>query len=246
MFSSMPSLYAPILAALIAVWGAAYIAGMTLGTPNEDRSRRLARPAKLVMIGTTLAAGGLWLNAATGTEAGRFARLIMLGLTACAIGDVVLAGFLPLRQPETPAMAVFGIGHGLYLAAILTLRTATGAHPDGWLAGVLLVGAAAAVAAWALFVRHPDGSRALNAGSLVYGILLFVATAAGAELAVRAHQTSILAVGMGLFVASDLLLARYLVRKAGFPYVRDVVWILYSAGQMAIAFSIGAAAAVGY
>lgn len=245
MFSSTPLLYAPVLAALIAVWGVAYIAGMVLGTPSEDRSRRLARPAKLVMIGATLAVGGLWLNAATRTEASRFAYLIMLGLTACAIGDVVLAGFLPIRQPEIPAMAVFGIGHGLYLAAILTLRAATGAHPDGRLAGALLAGAAAAAAGWALLVRYPDGSRALNAGSLVYGMLLFIATAAGAELAVRACQMSILAVGMGLFAASDLLLARYLVRKAGFPYVRDVVWILYSAGQVAIAFSIRTAAPVG-
>jgi hypothetical protein len=54
----------------------------------------------------------------------------------------------------------------------------------------------------------------------------------------------ILSVGLVLFTLSDITLAQILIRKAGFPYIRDIVWIVYSSAQTIIAFSIGAALAI--
>jgi hypothetical protein len=52
-----------------------------------------------------------------------------------------------------------------------------------------------------------------------------------------------LALGL-LFAASDLLLAQHLIRRRGFPYIRDVVWLIYGLGLILIILSIGEAVAV--
>lgn len=240
----LPSpLYRVVFLALAGVWALAYILGLVLGAPNEDRSRRLARPAKLIMIGVVLACAALWLLA-TGGRPASFGWLILVGLLAGAVGDLLLADFFAVQRPEIAGMAAFGVGHALYLAAALTIRArlgAVGAWPVLLAAGL---GAALAAGLWAAFIRNPGGSRALNTGSLVYGLLLGAAAAVGLEVWIETGRMALLAVGLLVFMASDLLLARYLIRREGFPSVRDVVWILYSAAQVMIAFSIGAAGAV--
>ncbi len=241
MFADLPVPYGAAFVALLAAWAAAYIAGMALGKPNPDRSRRLALPARLAMIGLTLACGVLWLSLAASAPAGRFAALIMLGLAAGAVGDLLLANLFPIRRPEMAGMAAFGVGHIFYLAAMLSLRATLGAEGAGPVLIAATLGIIGGAAGWALLVRNPTGSSTLNTGSLIYGALLTMATAVAAGLAIETGRLAILALGLGLFTASDFLLAQYLVRQRTFPHIRDVVWIVYSAGQMLIAFSIGAA-----
>jgi len=46
--------------------------------------------------------------------------------------------------------------------------------------------------------------------------------------------------GLVLFLISDFLVAQHLIRKRNlFPYMRDAMWLVYSAAQVLIAFSIG-------
>lgn len=241
MLALLPRGSTALILVLAGIWGLAYALGMALGTPNEDRSRRLARPAKLTMIAVTLIYGALWLYAAAGTPATGYGWLIFGGLLAGAVGDLLLADVFPLRQPELPAMAVFGVGHVLYLAAALVAWRLFGGGQGGVVALAAVLAAGAVVAVWWAFIRNPAGSRSLNVGSLIYGMLLGATVAVAAVVWAQTGRMALLAVGMVAFLASDLLLARYLIRRQGFASIRDVVWIIYSAAQVLIAFSIGAA-----
>jgi hypothetical protein len=240
-FSLLPRGSTVVILALAGIWALAYVLGMVLGMPNEDRSRRLARPAKLAMIAVTLVYGALWLRAAAGTPAARYGWLIFGGLLAGAVGDLLLADVFPLRRPELPAMAVFGVGHVLYLAAALVAWRRFGGGQGAVVARAALVAAGAVAAVWWAFIRNTQGRRSLNAGSLLYGMLLGATVAMAAAVWAQTGRMALLAVGMLAFLASDLLLARYLIRRQGFASIRDVVWIIYSAAQVLIAFSIGAA-----
>ena len=53
-----------------------------------------------------------------------------------------------------------------------------------------------------------------------------------------------LAIGAGLFLFSDLVLAGELFADYKFKSVGDVVWLTYGPGQMLIVYSIGIAHAV--
>lgn len=241
MFDLLTPTYRTIFIGLAVVWAAAYLLGMLLGKPNEVRSRRLAVPAKLVMIGAVLAYAVLWLVTVRGQTAG-FGWLVLLGLLAGALGDLMLADVFPLRRPIVTAMTTFGAGHILYLIAALTLRAQLGAAGLLPVVIAMVLGGGIVAAIWALFIRNPEGSSTMNTGSLVYGLLLGVTTATAVSAWLQTGQGALFAMGMVVFLISDLMLAFNLIRERGFPYIRDVVWIIYSAAQVMIAFSIGAAA----
>lgn len=241
MLSIIPPPYMVAFDVLLVVWGIAYAVGMWRGQPSADRSRRLPLGSKLAMIAVVLLYGGLWLTLATGTEAVRFASLICAGLLAGALGDLLLAGVFSLKRAELLALGVFGVGHLFYIAASLSLRAQLGQGDVLPVVAAIGIGAALAAAIWAMLVRNPSGSRTMNIASLIYGALLLITVAIVALLWIESNAMAILLVGIILFAVSDLLLAQHLIRKRGFPYIRDVVWLIYSAGQALIAFSIGAA-----
>jgi hypothetical protein len=224
---------------MLALWALAYLVGMRWGVPNADRSRRLARWARLVMIGLVLLAGSLCVASGT-AGAPVFAWLVLGGLVCGAAGDLILADMIPLRHARLAAMGIFGLGHILYVAGTLSLWGRLASTP-GLSAVWGTAGALAAVLAWGIVVRSPAAGRALNAGSLVYSMLLGAAAGTALGLTVTTGSMVMLSAGLILFLASDLMLAQYLIRGRGFPYIRDVVWIIYSAGQMLIALSICAA-----
>jgi hypothetical protein len=227
------------LLGLAAIWLGAYGVGMALGKTTQNRWRRLARPAKLVMIGCTLGSAALWWIgvAMASPAASRYAPWIAGGLVAGALGDLILADVLPFREPVIPGMVAFAAGHLFYLAAILSEGRFLPWQPLSFLIlGGALLGA---MLLWRLLVYNPRESRPLNAGSLIYTMLLVGITA-------LANLSGLVSLGAGmiLFGVSDVLLSQSLIRHRGFPLIHDVVWILYSAGQMLIAFSIAEAATV--
>ena len=233
-----------VLVGLGSVWLGAFVSGMLLGQPNEDRSKRLARWAKLLMIAVTLIVGALWwLGYAVGTSAAAFALRIFLGLVACAVGDVLLAGLIPLRRADVLSLVGFGIGHLFFIAGVLQMRGVLGASN---LLPVLVatgVGVAATAAAWFYLIRSPGGSRTLNIASLIYGVLLGASVAIAVGLTVETGALVVMSLGLILFMLSDFLVAQHLIRKRNlFPYMRDAMWLVYSTAQVLIAFAIGAAA----
>jgi uncharacterized membrane protein YhhN len=242
MFARVPTLYRTLFIVLLAIWALAYVLGMILGKDNEDRSRRLALWGKLAMIGVVLALGGVWtLAIAWGTPAVRYAWLIVAGLAAGALGDLLLAGVFPLKKADLIGIGAFAVGHIFYIAAILTARGLLGITNVQPMIAAVLDGTVLAVVGWVVLINNPEGSRTLNIASLIYGILLFATAAIATSLWIESAHLGILALGLVLFAVSDFILAQYLIRKRGFTYQRDVVWIIYSTAQVLIAFSIGGA-----
>jgi len=212
---------------------------MALGKPNADRTRRLPFWAKLVMLIVVAAIAGIeWLVLATGTQAESYARWIFLGLVVGGIGDMVLFEEFNIKDALIYGMGIFAVGHILYLLAIFYLRNIL--YPNGLIEIAIVAIPAMFLSAllWEFIVRNPMGDRRINTASFFYGILLSVTTGFAIFFAIRSQIMILLGVGMILFLISDALLAQVAIRKRGFPSIQDVVWIIYSIGQMLIALSI--------
>lgn len=237
MYQDIPQPYLSILVMLFVAWLTAYVAGMIAGKPDSLRTRRLPLASRLIMIGVVVAFGVIgWLGWGRTTVIAPYALWILLGLVTGALGDLLLGGVFPVRQAEVMSLGIFGAGHVCYAAAILAMQPVL-EIPIYY----LLIGAAASsimgFAIWLLAVRNPAGSRRMNIGSLAYGSMLFATAGMGIGAAVASSRMSLLAIGLALFVLSDIILAQYMVRRRRFLYIRDVVWIIYSTAQLIIAFS---------
>jgi len=236
---SVPPPYSTIIPILIGISILAFIVGMALGKPNADRTRRLPFWAKLVMLIVVAAIAGIeWLVLATGTQAESYARWIFLGLVVGGIGDMVLFEEFNIKDALIYGMGIFAVGHILYLLAIFHLRNIL--YPNGLIEIAIVAIPAMFLSAllWEFIVRNPMGDRRINTASFFYGILLSVTTGFAIFFAIRSQIMILLGVGMILFLISDALLAQVAIRKRGFPSIQDVVWIIYSIGQMLIALSI--------
>jgi hypothetical protein len=218
---------------------------MAVGKPGADERRRFSPYGKLAMITAVLAVGLLWWGAlARHNTAALPGALIIAGLLLGGAGDVILSGLLPIRQPIIPGMAAFSLGHLAYAGAILAFWQ-PGQNPTA-------VQAAAALALCAALVflgwrRWISPSRAVSArtriATLAYGLLLFSVTVLSLLFAVGQGHLWVLFAGLLLFLISDMLLVSDLLDLHRFPLIGDMIWIIYSSGQLLIACAIGAGAA---
>lgn len=237
----IPQPYPIIFGVLLVCWLAAFIIGMATGTYNEERTRRLSSFGRFGMVILTLVIGLLcWLGIARST----FALLVFLGLVAGAAGDVILGNVLPLKKPVPVGILAFSVGHGFYMAAIFVLRGMLGI--DNALALIVAVSIVVVIAVvlWFLMVRNPEVGPVLNIGSLVYAALLFAVTGMAADVAIQSGKMVILFIGLLLFAISDIMLSQPLIKKRGFTSIRDVSFIIYSAGQVLIALAIAVSASL--
>jgi hypothetical protein len=93
---------------------------------------------------------------------------------------------------------------------------------------------AVALLGWLGLVRNPKIGAALNYGALAYALLLASMSGAAAALATQDRRYLRPAIGGGLFLLSDLILASRLFRGAHFEQIGDLVWLTYIAGQALI------------
>jgi uncharacterized membrane protein YhhN len=169
-----------------------------------------------------------------------YALLILLGMAAGFVGDLIMARLIRVPVRLIFGMLAFGIGHVFYIAAFLRLATQSGLSWS-WLQALLIIAVLAfALWAWHTFVRKPGGSKAINVGSLVYGLLIGAMTALALALAIHGPQYIPMAAGALLFLASDFVLGNWVVRGHTWKSVNDVVWVTYVLGQLLIVYSVGA------
>jgi uncharacterized membrane protein YhhN len=242
MFPGVPAPYATLFMGVIGVWALAFVGGLILGRWNHERTQRLPVWTKLVMIAAVLLIGGIeWLVFTPGTAAEPYARWIFLGLLVGALGDLVMAKVFPIEKPLIPGMALFAIGHVFYLLAIFVLRRSL--YPGGFLSVALIVipSLFAAALMWEFLVHNPKGSPRLNTAAFFYAMLIAVTAVFAAYFPVRSQIMFLLGIGMVLFLISDVLLSQPAIKHKGFTAIQDVIWIVYSTGQLLIALSIGEA-----
>ncbi len=243
MFAATPQPFRAIFIALVIVWGAAFVAGELIGKAKPDEYRRFSPVGKIVMMlaAITVALIG-WLAFAADGPAAHFAPWIALGLAFGLLGDITLAGLLPFKKPLVPGMIAFALGHICYAVGIIIVGSLLGADKPDLTLALGLAGVALGLIAWWLVVRPSKVSRTTRCGALIYGLLLFGVTALALALTLSTGRMGILAAGLALFLISDLLLISEITEFFRFRLMGDVIWVIYSTGQLLIGFAVLAAA----
>jgi len=168
----------------------------------------------------------VWAALAWGAPAAPFGRWLLLGLVACAVGDVLL---IPRRAPATlrAGMLAFAVGHALFATAFLVHGVALRAAAVAAVAALVFV-----LVVWRWLRPHlapPDRVPvALYAG--VIGGMLVCAIGAAAR---GAPGTA--AAGAALFALSDLAVAQ---DRFVAPSFASTLWGLpaYYAAQLLLAW----------
>jgi uncharacterized membrane protein YhhN len=222
--------------ALYALTAALLLLGLALGRPDARRRNRIPLPVRMLSSALVLAAALLlWKDAGARTERG--ARLIAGGMGCDLLGDLVMAKLIPLRRHVIWGMLAFGAGHTLYMRAFLERsRQATVAGRPYPALGTAW---AIALAGWWALVRNPEVGKTLNYASLIYGLLLASMSGLAVSLAALERRYAPAALGGGLFLISDMILASELFRKRHFPSIGDLIWLTYIVGQVLIVESVG-------
>jgi uncharacterized membrane protein YhhN len=180
----------------------------------------IAKPlASLGFVAAACAAGALESS---------YGQTVLLGLVACALGDLLLvprgagAAFLA-------GMGSFALGHAAYAVAFARAGVDSGA---AWIALAAMAAVAFATLRW-LGPRLPTAMQ-LPIRGYVAVISLMVTLAVGASA--RSGEWT-MATGAVLFAASDLSVARERFVRPAFP---NLLWglPLYYAAQLLLALTV--------
>lgn len=235
------------LSLLWLLWGVCLFGGMFWGWLDPEGPDQVGLVSRLGSSLLLVAAGWSWLVICRDSAAARFAGLIAIGMTLGTVGDFFNAGVLesivPLPNPVLGGIAAFGLGHIAYIAACLLARKQTFLTSRTHLWASVAAWQAVGLVGWLIVVYPSDveGAQALIWPALPYSLLLAGTAGFATALAVQDRRFTLLAVGAGLFLLSDLILAWRLFRGP-FPYGGEAVWLTYGPGQMLIVYSIGSAA----
>jgi len=215
--------------------------GLLFGPLDAAAPGRLPRPLRLVLSVLLVVAALAQWRLAAGTPAAGYAQWILAGMALGFLGDLVMAGLIPVPQRLIGGMLAFGLGHVAYIVAMTVLTTALGLWHGPRHTAVAAVLGLAAVALWARLVRKPGGEPTLNAAALGYSLLMAAMNALAIALALGDARFVPLAAGALLFLTSDLIIGNWNIRGHAWRRVNDAIWLTYNLGQMLIVLSVAAA-----
>lgn len=225
------------LIALLALWAILLFGGFILG--RGDTTRRMPTWTRIASSFALVIAAWSWYIFSRNSETATFALLIALGMSLGFAGDLFMAGLLPGGRSVIGGMGAFGLGHVLYISAILTagnqLDLDAAVPRWGSLLAWLIIGALG----WYFVVFRGQRATTLHWAALPYALLLAGTAGFATGLALQAAGFVPLATGAVLFLLSDLILAAELFNNARFPFIGDVVWLTYGPAQALIVYSTG-------
>lgn len=222
------------------VWAALLAGGLIADNAGNQAGSAFGRLGSSVAL---IIAGWMWATACRPTAAARYARLIAVGMTLGALGDFFMAGrlqsLIPLPSPVLGGMTAFGLGHIVYIRGVMEARRRTGLTSAAAMWGSVIAWQLLSVVGWyfVVFLSTKESTQMLIWPALPYSQLLAGTAGVATGLAVQDRRFGLLAVGAGLFLISDLILAWGMFRDT-FPYRTLAVWIPYGGGQMLIVYAI--------
>jgi len=236
-----PMPYSAILYALLGLDIALLVGGLALGPLDAAQTGRLPLPVRMGLSLLLVVAAGVQWRLSVAAPGAPYARWVFVGMALGLVGDLVMAGLIPVPSRLIFGMLAFGLGHIAYAVALAGLTTDLGLWSAPLHLAVGAVVAAAAVGLWHGAVQKPGGDRTLNLAALGYSLLMATVNALAIALAVRQARFVPLAVGALLFLTSDLILGNWTIRGHARRRVNDLVWVTYNLGQLLIVFSVAAA-----
>ncbi len=226
---------------LLVIWALLLFGGFALAHPTaSDMCRaptwaRLASSSILVLVGwTAYAANVLILAGATGA----LSLGVAVGMTLGALGDLLLARVIPMREPVLAGMGAFGLGHVAYVGGMLAWASQRHALVSPGLGVAWLSWLAVGALGWYVCVYRGQPCTVRHWAALPYALLLASTAGVATGLALRSTMLVPLAIGAALFLVSDLVLATNLFCARHFAGLHDVVWLTYGPGQMLIVYAI--------
>lgn len=218
---------------LLIVWAALLLGSVVASFLSRLRIVTWLRLASSAIL---VAAAWSWYLVARATPGvATFALLVPLGMTLGFVGDLLLAGAIPIQQGFLAGMAAFALGHLFYIAAILSQTPHVQWAVEG---AALLVG----LAGWyAVVFRGGKDMVILRWAALPYALLLATTAGVAVGLAMQTPAFLPLALGAALFLLSDLLVAGERFGRMGFPHIGDAIWLTYGPAQMLIVYAVNSA-----
>jgi hypothetical protein len=222
--------------ALYALGAALLLVSLLFGKRDDKGVNRIPLPARMLSSALVLASA-LLLRRDAGPQRRRQAGLAAAGMASGFVGDLIMAEVIRLPEHVLCGMFAFGAGHACYMRVLLEQAGESRWHRSrwSWLSAAWAVG----LAGWRLLVRNPQISPALNYGALGYALLLSSMAGLAADRAARDRRYMPVAIGGGLFLASDMILASRLFRGTHFPQIGDAVWLTYISGRALIVGGMG-------
>lgn len=234
-----PEPYRTLVTALFGLDLALLAGGLLFGPP--ERTGRLPLAVRMALSALLVLAALAQWRLSAGTPNATYALWVFLGMALGMVGDLVMAGLIPVPERLVCGMLVFGLGHLAYIVALAGLVSGLGLWPAPLVPAVWAAVALASAGLWQVAVRKPGGPQVLNLGALGYSLLLATVNALAIALAIRQPRYVPLALGALLFLASDLILGNYAIRGHARRRVNDLIWVTYNLGQMLIVLSVAAA-----
>jgi YhhN family len=229
------------LTGLLVLWACLLFGGFVFGETNSKSNRRMPTWTRLVSSLTLVAAAWSWLLFTLNSSVEAFSMLIAVGMTLGFIGDLFLAELIPLSQPTFGGIAAFGLGHLAYNIALVLFSNQTGLNAPAPRWGSLFVWLIFGLCGWYFVVFRGNKPTVLHLAALAYALLLSSTAGLATGLALQSLVFIPMAIGGGLFLLSDLILAAELFNDLQCPFVGDVIWLTYGPAQMLIVFSVKSA-----
>jgi hypothetical protein len=224
-----------LMGILFLLWAGLLFGGFIFGALNEAQTHRMPTWARMASSLTLAAAAWAWWAHTRSDNAA--AIFITAGMTLGFIGDLFLAQLFPVGNHHhhiLGGMGAFGLGHIAYISGLLRFGGQAG-YPFRWDALIiwLLIGGAV----WYLVVYRNQEHTILHRAALPYALLLASTTGVATGYALQTGDMIPMAVGAGLFLLSDLILAAQLFNGYHFRMIGDLIWLTYGPGQMLIVFT---------
>lgn len=230
----------PALSLLLGLWAALLFGGFAYGLACEPFHPEIPERARLGSSFVLVVAAWGWCLAVQKSRPAAYGWLIAAGMTFGFIGDLFMAGRIPVGESILGGIGSFGFGHVAYLAAMVLIGRqgapgGTVIRAVAWLAW-LCVG----VAGWYLIV-YPEAPPVIREAALGYVLLLASTAGCATGLALRARAFVPLAVGAALFFVSDLMIGAEKFGGYHHPYIAPAIWLTYGPAQMLIVYSTASA-----
>jgi YhhN family len=229
------------LLGLLLLWACLLFGGFVFGKTDVKNNRRMPTWTRMTSSLTLVVAGWSWYLFTRDSSIQWFSLLIAIGISLGFIGDLCLAQLIPLPQPTLGGIAAFGLGHVAYIIALVLFGNQAGLDAPAPRWGGLVVWLLIGLIGWYLVVFRGSKPTALHLAALPYMLLLASTAGLATGLALQSPAFIPLAIGGGLFLLSDLILAAELFNDLHFPLIGDVVWLTYGPAQMLIVFAVNSA-----
>lgn len=225
-----------IFAVVILIWAGLLFGGFIFGKPTNSNPRRIPRINRMASSFVLVAGAWFWFAVTQGTRVDLMSFWFALGMTCGFVGDLFLAREEGRDNDLLYGILSFALGHIAYIIGIVQVSH----HFDQWtwLLDVLAFWWGIGALGWLLIVFWGRKRTMLHFAALPYTLLL--ASTAGAATVLALHDPSFwfVAIGAGLFLLSDTILAAKLFRNWNLPLIDDFVWLTYGPGQMLIVFGV--------